>query len=88
RIPAGGWANSPGNEPDQATADRLTTFNQHYSDMLYALQDAWADGGTAAIGPAITHMGKMRSTAQQINGIKLPADPRFTYGPEWLFIQR
>ncbi|MEV0535047.1 ferritin-like protein [Kitasatospora sp. NPDC050463] len=87
RVPAGGWANSPGNEPDQTTAALLHTFNQHYSDMLHALQDAWGDAGADSIGPAIGLMGSMRRTAQQINGVKLPSNPRFTYGPEWLLVQ-
>ncbi|MGW4891253.1 ferritin-like domain-containing protein [Kitasatospora sp. NPDC004240] len=87
RVPAGGWANSPGNEPDQTTAALLQEFNQHYSDMLRSLQDAWGAGGAGEIGPAIGAMGLMRRAAQKINGIKLPADPRFTYGPEWLFVQ-
>ncbi|WP_195911097.1 ferritin-like domain-containing protein [Streptomyces kaniharaensis] len=87
RVPAGGWANSPGNEPDQTTAGLLHTFNQQYSDMLRALEQAWGATGADSIGPAIGLMGQMRRTAQQINGIKLPADPRFTYGPEWLFVQ-
>ncbi|MEU1504984.1 ferritin-like protein [Kitasatospora sp. NPDC005748] len=88
RVPLGGWANSPGNEPDQPTATLLATFNQHYSDMLYALEGAWGDAGPDSIGPAIGQMGQMRRTAQQINGVKLPAAPRFTYGPEWLFVPR
>ncbi|MFD0275521.1 ferritin-like protein [Kitasatospora sp. NPDC127111] len=86
RVPAGGWANSPGNEPDATTAALLHTFNQHYSDMLRALEDAWGAGGPDSIGPAIGLMGQMRRAAQQINGVKLPAEPRFTYGPEWLLV--
>ncbi len=85
RVPAGGWANSPGNEPDATTADLLHTFNQQYSDMLRALEDAWSPSA-ADIFPAIGLMGDLRRTAQKINGVKLPADPRFTYGPEWLFV--
>ncbi|MFF2041177.1 ferritin-like protein [Kitasatospora sp. NPDC058170] len=87
RVPLGGWAESPGNEPDPATAALLHTFNQQYSKMLSDLQDAWGSAGPASIGPAIGLMGAMRRTAQQINTVKLPADPRFTYGPEWLFVQ-
>ncbi|WP_052708942.1 ferritin-like protein [Streptomyces sp. NRRL S-495] len=86
RVPRGGWANSPGNEPDATTADLLHTFNQQYSEMLHALEDAWGPTG-ADIFPAIGLMGDLRRTAQKINGVKLPADPRFTYGPEWLFVQ-
>ncbi|MFG3050539.1 ferritin-like protein [Kitasatospora sp. NPDC048239] len=87
RVPQGGWANSPGNEPDATTAGLLRTFNQHYSDMLRALEGAWGADGPDSIGPAIGLMGQMRRAAQQVNGVKLPADPRFTYGPEWLFVQ-
>ncbi|MGW6919244.1 ferritin-like domain-containing protein [Kitasatospora sp. NPDC054939] len=86
RVPAGGWANSPGNEPDQTTAALLREFNQHYSDMLRTLQDAWGAGGPGEIGPAIGQMGLMRRAAQKVNAVKLPADPRFTYGPEWLLV--
>ncbi|MER7751203.1 ferritin-like protein [Kitasatospora sp. NPDC097643] len=87
RVPQGGWLNSPGNQPDHATSELLHTFNQQYSDMLRSLEDAWGAGGSDSLFPAIGMMGSMRRTAQQINGIKLPADPRFTYGPEWLFLQ-
>ncbi|MFE7562588.1 ferritin-like protein [Kitasatospora sp. NPDC057500] len=85
RVPQGGWANSPGNEPDAATAELLHTFNQQYSDMLRALEAAWGPG-EEDIFPAIGLMGAMRRTAQKINAIKLPANPHFTYGPEWLFV--
>ncbi|MFD0349121.1 hypothetical protein ACFQ0M_29890 [Kitasatospora aburaviensis] len=54
--------------------------------MLRALKAAWGDAGSGSLGQAIGHMRQMRLTAQQINGIKLPLDPRFTYGPEWLFL--
>ncbi|MEV7777246.1 ferritin-like protein [Kitasatospora sp. NPDC088351] len=86
RVPAGGWANDPGNKPDQATADLLHTFDQQYSDMLRALEQAWGVAGSDSLFQAIGLMGQLRGTAQQINGVKLPADPRFTYGPEWLFV--
>ncbi|MER7706311.1 ferritin-like protein [Kitasatospora sp. NPDC097605] len=85
RVPQGGWANSPGNEPDAATAELLRTFNQNYSDMLRALEAAWGPGGED-IFPAIGLMGELRRTAQKINAVKLPANPHFTYGPEWLFV--
>ncbi|MER5355535.1 ferritin-like protein [Kitasatospora sp. NPDC002551] len=85
RVPQGGWANSPGNEPDAATAEHLHTFNQQYSDMLRALEAAWGPG-QEDIFPAIGLMGDLRRTAQKINPIKLPANPHFTYGPEWLFV--
>ncbi|MFB7474956.1 ferritin-like protein [Kitasatospora sp. NPDC056184] len=89
RVPRGGWANDPDNAPDQATADLLHTFNQHYSDMLHALEEAWSKPsgqGGGFVGTAIGLMGDMRDAAQQINVLKLPANPRFTYGPEWLFV--
>ncbi|MER7769427.1 ferritin-like protein [Kitasatospora sp. NPDC096140] len=85
RVPAGGWANSPGNEPDQATAALLHDFNTTYSDMLRALESAWG-GHPNSLFDAIGHMSDLGGTAQQLNAIKLPADPRFTYGPEWLFL--
>ncbi|MFF2657921.1 ferritin-like protein [Kitasatospora sp. NPDC058032] len=84
RVPQGGWAGSP-NAPDAPTAALLHTFNQQYSDMLRALEAAWGPTG-ADIFPAIGLMGDLRRTAQKINSIKLPVDPRFTYGPEWLFV--
>ncbi|MFE2725139.1 ferritin-like protein [Kitasatospora sp. NPDC059327] len=86
RVPRGGWANSPGNEPDETTAGLLRTFNQDYSAMLGALQHAWGADGAGSIGGAISLMRELRLTAQQINAVKLPADPRFSYGPEWLFL--
>ncbi|MBV6700038.1 ferritin-like protein [Kitasatospora aureofaciens] len=88
RVPKGGWANDKPNQPDPDTARLLHTFNQQYSNMLRALEEAWSDLGSASIGTAIGLMGAMRGTAQQINGVKLPANPRFAYGPEWLFVQQ
>ncbi|MFF2354050.1 ferritin-like protein [Kitasatospora sp. NPDC058115] len=85
RVPQGGWANSPGNEPDATTAGHLHTFNQQYSALLKALEDAWSPSA-ADLGPAIHLMGDLRRTAQTINTIELPANPHFTYGPEWLFV--
>ncbi|WP_395294436.1 ferritin-like protein [Kitasatospora hibisci] len=86
RIPEGGWINSPGNEPDANTAGLLHDFNQLYSQMLRALETAWSDSGDGTVDPAPQLMGKMRKAAQKINNVKLPLDPHFTYGPEWLFL--
>ncbi|MFE6869155.1 ferritin-like protein [Kitasatospora sp. NPDC057692] len=89
RVPGGGWANDPRNAPDQPTAVLLHEFNQHYSDMLRALEQAWSVPSGQGAGPVVaarTLMGKMRTSAQKINAVRLPADPRFTYGPEWLFV--
>ncbi|MFG3223416.1 ferritin-like protein [Kitasatospora sp. NPDC048194] len=86
RVPRGGWANDPANKPDRTTAGVLHDFNTSYSDMLHALESAWGGNGSSLFD-AIGHMGVLRTKAQQLNGIKLPSDPRFTYGPEWLFVQ-
>ncbi|MFJ9947942.1 ferritin-like protein [Kitasatospora sp. NPDC091207] len=82
--PAGGWANDPDNKPDADTATLLHTFNEQYTAMLFALEAAWRSG--ASIGAAIGHMSAMRGTARQIMAVRLPASPRFTYGPEYLFV--
>ncbi|MFJ9773276.1 hypothetical protein ACIRVF_18895 [Kitasatospora sp. NPDC101157] len=55
--------------------------------MPRALEAARGDGGAAPVGETIGHMGELRGTAQQLSGIKLPADPCFSYGPEWLFVR-
>ncbi|MGW3042798.1 ferritin-like domain-containing protein [Kitasatospora sp. NPDC001159] len=86
RVPRGGWPRKGDpNSPDQPTAKLLDAFNQQYSDMLRALEHAWSDD-PSAIGTAIGLMFQMRDTAQQIEVVKLPADPRSTYGPEWLLV--
>ncbi|MGW2373743.1 MULTISPECIES: ferritin-like domain-containing protein [Kitasatospora] len=87
KVPGGGWPRQGDpNSPDQSTAKLLNDFNKEYSDMLRALEQAWA-GAPNAISTAIAMMGAMRGSAQQIAGVKLPADPRFRYGPEWLLVQ-
>ncbi|MEV6976663.1 ferritin-like protein [Kitasatospora sp. NPDC093806] len=89
RVPRGGWAGDPGNAPDPNTAKDLHEFNVHYSTMLDKLQHAWSvptGQGGAFIGQAIGQMGAMRTSARKVNAVKLPADPRFTYGPEWLLV--
>ncbi|MFE3501584.1 hypothetical protein [Kitasatospora sp. NPDC059160] len=53
--------------------------------MLHALERAWG-GDPSQLGTAIGLMGQLRDTAQQIVDVELPADPRFTYGPEWLLV--
>ncbi|MFF1905281.1 ferritin-like protein [Kitasatospora sp. NPDC058218] len=83
-VPAGGWANDPENTPDEPTAALLHTFNEDYTAMLRALEAAWESG--ASVGAAIGHMSAMRETARQIMDVRLPASPRFTYGPEFLFV--
>ncbi|MFH8379610.1 ferritin-like protein [Kitasatospora sp. NPDC018058] len=86
RVPRGGWPRTGDpNSPDQPTAKLLDAFNKQYSDMLRALEHAWSDD-PSAIGTAIGLMFQMRTTAQQIEVVKLPADPRSTYGPEWLLV--
>ncbi|MFD7452314.1 ferritin-like protein [Kitasatospora sp. NPDC059827] len=86
RVPKGGWPRQGDpNSPDGPTAGQLDAFNQHYSAMLHALERAWG-GDPSQLGTAIGLMGQLRDTAQQIVDVKLPADPRFTYGPEWLLV--
>ncbi|MFD8787415.1 ferritin-like protein [Kitasatospora sp. NPDC059599] len=85
RVPAGGWINSPGNEPDRTTAAVLRDFNTAYSDMLRSLEAAWR-GNAGSLSDAIGHMSDLGDFARQLYAIKLPATPRFTYGPEWLFL--
>jgi hypothetical protein len=86
RVPKGGWPRTGDpNSPDQPTAKLLDAFNQQYSDMMRALEKAWSDD-PSAINTAIGLMFQMRATAQQIEVVKLPADPGSTYGPEWLLV--
>ncbi|MFJ9454979.1 ferritin-like protein [Kitasatospora sp. NPDC101447] len=87
RVPAGGWVNSPGNEPDQTTAAVLNDFNTAYSDMLRALEAAWG-GNADSLSDAIGHMNDLGDFARQLNAIKLPANPQAVYGPEWIFIPK
>ncbi|MGW3229837.1 hypothetical protein [Kitasatospora sp. NPDC001095] len=75
----------PGNAPDQSTAALLHDFNSTYSAMLTSLEHAWG-GNPNELFTAIGNMSDLADTAQRINAVKLPADPRFTYGPEWLFV--
>ncbi|MFD5465491.1 hypothetical protein ACFWIQ_22060 [Kitasatospora sp. NPDC127059] len=84
-MPEGGWANHPGIEPDQATGELLRTFDRHDGDMLRAPERAWR-GDASAIGRAIGMTGSPGGVARQLADVKLPANPRFTYGPEWPFV--
>ncbi|MEU9117639.1 ferritin-like protein [Streptomyces sp. NPDC048483] len=88
-VPRGGWQSDPVNRPDDATQALLHRFNETYTDMLQALQDAWVtEDGMGPIGQAIGAMGKMREIAARIVVIPLPDGSGRTYGPEFLYRRR
>ena len=77
-VPAGGWPN-----PDATVQGLLQTFNTNYTSMLRDLEQAWADGDTAALGRSIRTMFELSGTAVELMDIPLPGGDG-SYGPEFL----
>lgn len=86
RVPDGGWAKDPDNEPTPDTASKLQTFNGHYSEMLRKLEAAWqTDNPRPLVDQAIVSMGDMRSSARDVVSIPLRDGSGKTYCPEYFY---
>ncbi|MCA9070220.1 MAG: hypothetical protein KDA84_14905, partial [Planctomycetaceae bacterium] len=83
-IPAGGY--EQGMVPDPAVWELITRFDNHYSEMLRLLQQAWTHGDQSKLGAAIGQMFAMNST-----GLELITKPRpdggGNYGPCFRYTQ-
>ncbi|MET7480667.1 ferritin-like protein [Streptomyces sp. NPDC005648] len=89
-VPRGGWAQEPTYLPDTQVQDRLTKFNQLYSELLRWLETTWqtADQPEAEdpLGEAVSRMRKMGPAARALMQHELPDGSGQTYGPEFLYI--
>jgi hypothetical protein len=80
-VPAGGWNR---NQLDDEVRTLLEEFNNEYSGMLHAFEEAWSTD-PASLGKAIGHMGNMREKAREIMQKPLPGDTGWRYCPEFLY---
>ena len=89
-VPRGGWAQEPTYRPDAEVQDRLTAFNQLYSELLRGLETTWqtADQQEAndPLGDAASKMRKLGPAAWALMQHELPDGSGQTYGPEFLYI--
>ncbi|MGW0788610.1 ferritin-like domain-containing protein [Streptomyces sp. NPDC002911] len=88
-VPGGGWEAGLPAVPSEVRRI-LHTFNQHYSSLLYFLEQAWQteQTGTATqlLNQAIGKMRRLREPAQDLMRIPLPDGSGKTYGPEFRYV--
>jgi hypothetical protein len=78
-IPLGGYPNPPA--PAVAA---LSTCDQNFTDMLTALDAAWATGSAASLGAAIGSMGDLGDSARALLALAIArTDAPGIYGPSF-----
>jgi hypothetical protein len=78
-IPLGGYPN-----PATAVVAPLSTCDQTFTDMLTALDAAWANGSAASLGAAIGSMGDLGASARALLGSAIArTDAPGIYGPQF-----
>jgi hypothetical protein len=78
-IPTGGYPNPPA-----AAVAALSTCDQNFTDMLTALDAAWATGSAASLGAAIGSMEDLGDSARSLLGSKIArTDAQGIYGPQF-----
>lgn len=81
-IPAGGY--QPTDVPDAAVRAMITDFDAAYSEMLRALENAWANGGDDALSAAIGAMIQIGTLGRNL--VKRPRPDGTTYGPCFRYV--
>jgi hypothetical protein len=78
-IPEGGYTNPPA-----AAVAPLSTCDQNFTDMLTALDAAWANGSAASLGAAIGSMGDLGDNARTLLTSAIArTDAPGIYGPQF-----
>jgi hypothetical protein len=78
-IPSGGYPNPP-----VTVIAALTTCDQNFTEMLHALDDAWATGNVSSLGTAINRMQDPGNNARALLRMAIPrSDSPGIYGPQF-----
>jgi hypothetical protein len=78
-IPLGGYSN-----PSASAITALSTCDQNFTDMLVALDDAWATGNAASLGTAIGSMSDLGDSARALLASAISrTDAPGIYGPQF-----
>jgi hypothetical protein len=78
-IPLGGYPN-----PAASAVAALSTCDQNFTDMLTALDAAWATGSAASLGAAIGSMGDLGDSGRALLALSISrTDAPGIYGPQF-----
>jgi hypothetical protein len=78
-IPLGGYP-----KPPASTVAALSTCDHNFTDMLTALDAAWATGSAASLGAAIGSMGDLGDSARALLALAITrTDAPGIYGPQF-----
>jgi hypothetical protein len=78
-IPLGGYPNPPA-----PAVAQLSTCDQNFTDMLTALDAAWATGSAASLGAAIGSMDDLGDSARALLALAVArTDAPGIYGPQF-----
>ncbi|GGZ70499.1 ferritin-like protein [Streptomyces echinoruber] len=90
RVPKGGWGAGNSAVPDPETRKLLDSFNQSYSSMLRALEQAWRTDLPAKakelLNKAVSQMFTLQEPARALMRRPLPGGGGKTYGPEFRYV--